>query len=98
MKKTKRKTYNIFQNCAFMISRAWRDCKSVLVIVLGIILCGVAASLLELFVVPAILEAVGRSVNPGEQSPFFVCVSEKESYGTEDSLKISKKLRITLNS
>ena len=66
MKKTKRKTYNIFQNCAFMISRAWRDCKSVLVIVLGIILCGVAASLLELFVVPAILEAVGRSVNPGE--------------------------------
>ena len=49
MKKTKRKTCNIFQNCAFMISRAWRDCKSVLVIVLGIILCGVAASLLELF-------------------------------------------------
>ena len=66
MKKTKRKTYNIFQNCAFMISRAWRDCKSVLVIVLGIILCGVAASLLELFVVPAILEAVGRGVSPGE--------------------------------
>ena len=66
MKKTKRKTYNIFQNCAFMIFRAWRDCRSVLVIALGIILCGVAASLLELFVVPAILEAVGRSVNPGE--------------------------------
>ena len=66
MKKTKRKTCNIFQNCAFMISRAWRDCKSVLVIVLGIILCGVAASLLELFVVPAILEAVGRGVSPGE--------------------------------
>ena len=66
MKKPKRKTYNIFQNCAFMISRAWRDCKSVLVIALGIILCGVAASLLELFVVPAILEAVGRSVSPGE--------------------------------
>lgn len=66
MKKTKRKTYNIFQNCAFMISRAWRDCKSVLVIALGIILCGVAASLLELFVVPAILEAVGRGVSPGE--------------------------------
>ena len=66
MKKTKRKTCNIFQNCAFMIFRAWRDCRSVLVIALGIILCGVAASLLELFVVPAILEAVGRGVSPGE--------------------------------
>ena len=66
MKKTKRKTYNIFQNCAFMIFRAWRDCRSVLVIAMGIILCGVAASLLELFVVPAILEAVGRGVSPGE--------------------------------
>jgi ATP-binding cassette subfamily B protein len=66
MKKNKRKTYNIFQNCAFMIFRAWRDCRSVLVIALGIILCGVAASLLELFVVPAILEAVGRGVSPGE--------------------------------
>ncbi len=66
MKKPKQKAYSIFQNCAFMISRAWRDCRSVLAIVLGLIFCGVAASLLELFVVPAILEAVGRSVNPGE--------------------------------
>ena len=66
MKKPKRKTYNIFQNCVFMIRRAWRDCKGVLWIALGIILCGVAASLLELFVVPAILEAVGRGVSPGE--------------------------------
>jgi ATP-binding cassette subfamily B protein len=65
MKKPKRKTYNIFQNCAFMIRRAWRDCKSVLVVALGIILCGVAANLLELFVVPAILEAVERGVSPG---------------------------------
>ena len=65
MKKPKRKTYNIFQNCAFMIRRAWRDCKGVLWIALGIILCGVAANLLELFVVPAILEAVERGVSPG---------------------------------
>ena len=65
MKKPKRKTYNIFQNCAFMIFRAWRDCKGVLWIALGIILCGVAANLLELFVVPAILEAVERDVSPG---------------------------------
>ena len=65
MKKPKRNTYNIFQNCAFMIRRAWRDCKGVLWIALGIILCGVAANLLELFVVPAILEAVERGVSPG---------------------------------
>lgn len=65
MKNPKRKTYNIFQNCAFMIRRAWQDCKSVLAIVLGLIFCGVAASLLELFVVPAILEAVERGVRPG---------------------------------
>ncbi len=66
MKKPKQKAYSIFQNCAFMISRAWRDCRSVLAIVLGLIFCGVAANLLELFVVPAILEAAGRGVSPGE--------------------------------
>lgn len=65
MKKPKRKTYNILRNCAFMIRRAWKECPSVLAIVLGLIFCGVAASLLELFVVPSILEAVGRGVNPG---------------------------------
>ena len=65
MKKTKQKTYNIFQNCAFMVGRAWRDCKSVLAIVLGLIFCGAAANLLELFVVPAILEAVERGAGPG---------------------------------
>ena len=64
MKKSKRKTYNMFQNGAFMIRRAWRECKSVLAIVLGLILCGVAGSLLELFVIPAILEAVERGVSP----------------------------------
>ena len=46
MKKPKQKTYNIFQNCAFMVSRAWLDCKSVLVIAAGLIFCGVAGSLL----------------------------------------------------
>ena len=66
MKKTKQKTYNIFQNCAFMIARAWRDCKSVLWVALGLIFCGVASSLLELFVIPAVLEAVERGSGPGE--------------------------------
>ena len=66
MKRSKQKTYNILQNCAFMISRAWRDCRSVLAIVLGLIFCGVGASLLELFVVPAVLGAVERGVSPME--------------------------------
>lgn len=65
MKKPKQKTYNILQNCAFMIRRAWKECPSVLAIVLGLIFCGVAGSLLELFVVPSILEAVERGVGPG---------------------------------
>ena len=65
MKNSKQKTYNIFQNCAFMIGRAWRSCRSVLWIMLGLIACGVGGSLLELFVIPAVLEAVGRGAGPG---------------------------------
>ncbi len=58
--------YNMLQNSFYMIRRAWRDCKDVLVIAMGVILCGVAANLLNLFVVPAVLEAVERGVSPGE--------------------------------
>ena len=58
--------YCMASNCAFMIRRAWRDCKSVLVIALGIILCGVGANLLELFAAPAVLDAIGRGAGPGE--------------------------------
>ena len=43
---TKKPAYGIASNCTFMIRRAWRDCKSVLTIVLGLIFCGVGASLL----------------------------------------------------
>ncbi|MCM1297434.1 MAG: ABC transporter ATP-binding protein/permease [Muribaculaceae bacterium] len=66
MKKPKQKTYNMFQNCAFMIARAWRDCKSVLWVALGLVFCGVASSLLELFLIPAVLEAAERGAGPGE--------------------------------
>ena len=59
MKNSKQKTYNIFQNCAFMIGRAWRSCRSVLWIMLGLIACGVGGSLLELFVIPAV--QIGRA-------------------------------------
>ncbi len=58
--------YGMASNCAFMIRRAWKDCKGVLSVCAGLIFCGVAASLLELFVVPAILTAVERGVSPGE--------------------------------
>ena len=58
--------YGMASNCAFMVRRAWRDCKGVLSVCAGEIFCGVAASLLELFVVPSILEAVGRGVSAGE--------------------------------
>ena len=50
--------YGMASNCAFMICRAWRECKGVLSVCAGLVFCGVAASLLELFVVPAILKAV----------------------------------------
>jgi len=58
--------YGMASNCAFMIRRAWRDCRSVLTVAAGIVLCGVAGSLLELFVVPAILDAAQRGVSAGE--------------------------------
>ena len=66
MKKEKQKpAYGMLSNCAFMIRRAWRDCKSVLAIAAAIVFCGVSASLLELFVIPAVLEAMERGVGPG---------------------------------
>ncbi len=57
--------YGMASNCAFMIRRAWRDCKGVLSVCAGLVFCGVTASLLELLVVPAILEAVERGAAPG---------------------------------
>lgn len=57
--------YGMASNCAFMVRRAWRDCKGVLSVAAGIVFCGVAASLLELFVVPAILQAAERGAVPG---------------------------------
>ncbi len=56
--------YGMVSNCAFMVRRAWRTYKGVPIIAAGIILCGVAANLLELFVVPSVLEAVERGVPP----------------------------------
>ena len=60
-----RPAYGMASNCAFMVRRAWRDCKGVLTVCVGLIFCSVAGSLLELFVVPSILAAVERGVGPG---------------------------------
>ncbi len=62
----KRPAYGMASNCAFMVRRAWRSSRSVLVIALGLIICGVAASLLELFVLPAILKTVARGASPAD--------------------------------
>jgi len=58
--------HGMASNCAFMVRRAWRDCRGVLTVALGVVLCGVSSNLLELFVVPAILKAVERGVAAGE--------------------------------
>ena len=56
--------YNMLQNSAFMVCQAWQKCKSLLAIALGLVACGVAGNLLELFVVPAVLEVVARGGAP----------------------------------
>ncbi len=63
---SRKPAYGMASNCAFMISRAWRSAKSVLAVCAGLVLAAVAASLLELFVTPMILDAVERGVSPGE--------------------------------
>ena len=85
--------YGMASNCAFMIRRAWRDAKSVLVICAGLIVCAVAASLLELFVTPMILDAVGRGVPPGELAALIawfalglVCVYSFQAYLNANTL------------
>lgn len=70
MEKTKDKqgksAYGMVSNCAFLIRRAWREYKGVLWICVGTVFCGVAFRLLELFVVPAILQEVERGATPWE--------------------------------
>lgn len=85
--------YGMASNCAFMIRRAWRDAKSVLVICAGLIVCAVAASLLELFVTPMILDAVDRGVSPGELAGLIawfalglVCVYSFQAYLNANTL------------
>ena len=97
--------YGMASNCAFMISRAWRDAKSVLLICAGLILCAVAASLLELFVTPMILDAVGRGVSPGELTVLIaqfalglVCVYSLQTYLKANTLfgRVYVRLKLSI--
>lgn len=66
MKQSQTKSYNMAQNCGFMIVRAWRLNRRIITGGTALVLCTVGSSLLELFVAPAVLESVGRGVRPGE--------------------------------
>ena len=70
---TRRPAYGMASNCAFMIRRAWQGSKGVLSVAAGIVLCGVTASLLELFVVPAILTALENGTGPWELVSMIAC-------------------------
>ena len=59
MKLGKQKSFNMAQNCGFMIARAWRLNRNIVLGGAALIFCTVGSSLLELFVVPAVLESVG---------------------------------------
>ena len=93
MKKTKQKTYNIFQNCAFMVGRAWRDCKSVLAIVLGLIFCGAAANLLELEDLRRILERLSEEfsgLSAKDQAALAAGLCREAAAGREIDLRLRK--------
>ena len=72
MKLGKQKSFNMAQNCGFMIARAWRLNRNIVLGGAALIFCTVGSSLLELFVVPAVLESVGRGVRPGELAGMIV--------------------------
>lgn len=63
MEKTNKPKYGMAHMSAYMIGRAYREVRVILPIAAGIILCGIAVNLLELFVVPAILRAVENNAS-----------------------------------
>ena len=57
-----RPRYNMWQNSAYMIHRAWKVRKSVLVLCLLLAVLAVATNLTELFIAPVILQKVETAV------------------------------------
>ena len=67
--------YNTGQNTLYMVGRAWRECRSVLYLALAVAAVGVAVNLLELFVVPTILQAVESAAEVGSLLKLIGAVS-----------------------
>lgn len=66
MKETDRGKYSLLQNTGFMISTAWRVCKSVLFFVALLALLTAAQAAMELFLAPVILKKVEAQAPFGE--------------------------------
>lgn len=57
-----RPKYNMWQNSIYMLKKAWKVRKSVIVLCLIVVAVGLASNLVELFLVPAILQKVESAV------------------------------------
>lgn len=93
MKETNKPKYNMWQNCRFMICRAHAVCKSVLALAVLQIALGVMKNLLELFVTPALLNAVKSAETLGELlfvillfSVGFILLDAADSYVDTNTL------------
>ena len=58
--------YSLGRNIAYMISLAWRQRRSVILLALIMSAAGILLSLTQLFIVPSILEAVEAKVSIAE--------------------------------
>lgn len=58
MKKSEKPKYNVWQSIGFMLRRAWRDQKSVLVFCIVLAALDLCVNLTQLFIAPAILQKV----------------------------------------
>lgn len=55
--------YNLWQNSAYMVSLAWKDCKSILLFCFLLIILTVVNNLLALYIAPTILGAIETAVS-----------------------------------
>lgn len=65
-KKKEKPSYNFWQNSAYMVKKAWRDCPSVLWVSLSLVLVAVLDNLAGLFLAPTILQKVESAAPLGE--------------------------------
>jgi ATP-binding cassette subfamily B protein len=65
-KKNEKPKYNLWQNSAYMLGRAWRQQRGVLWLCVALAFLSVASSVLGLFISPVILNAIETAVPVGE--------------------------------